>query len=88
MTTDDLPQTAESTLSDGSDTPADSNLVRKLVIGAAGGTVTAAGLVMLVTPGPGIIVSLAGLGILGSEFPAAKRALERLRNYRRTEEPK
>lgn len=87
MTSDELSQQAGSA-PEATDGAAESNLIRKVVIGAAGGTVTAAGLVMLVTPGPGILVSLAGLGILGSEFPAAKRALERLKNYRRTEEPK
>ncbi len=55
------------------------SLVRKLVVGAIGGTVVAAGVVMLVTPGPGIVAILAGLGILASEFAAARRILNRLR---------
>jgi len=54
-------------------------IIRKAGIGALGGLVIAAGLVMLVTPGPGILVTLAGLGILGREFPAARRQLRRLR---------
>jgi hypothetical protein len=57
----------------------DSGVGRKIVVGAAGTVVTAAGVVMLVTPGPGILVTLAGLGILGSEFPAARRLLDTVR---------
>ncbi len=54
-------------------------VARKVAVGVTGGTVTAAGVVMLVTPGPGIVAILAGLGILSSEFPAARRTLNRLR---------
>jgi uncharacterized protein (TIGR02611 family) len=56
-----------------------SGLVRKVGVAVAGGTVTAAGVVMLVTPGPGIIAILGGLGILSTEFKTARRALNRLR---------
>ena len=54
-------------------------VLRKVGIGAVGGVVIAAGIVMLVTPGPGVIVTLAGLAILGREFPSARRRLARLR---------
>ncbi len=56
-------------------------IIRKAGIGALGGMITAVGLVMLVTPGPGILLTLAGLGILGREFPAAQRQLRRLRDF-------
>ena len=56
-----------------------SDTARKVVVGSVGGAVTAAGLVMLVTPGPGILVSLAGLGILAREFQTAERQLQRLK---------
>ena len=56
-----------------------SNPVRKVAVAVVGTTVTAAGVVMLVTPGPGILGIIAGLGILGSEFPAARRPLDKLR---------
>lgn len=62
--------------------PRESSMARKIAVGTAGGVVTAAGLVMLVTPGPGILVTLSGLGILSSEFPAARRALDRIRRRR------
>ena len=45
---------------------------------AAGFLVLAAGLVMLVTPGPGIPVIILGLGMLALEFAWAERWLERL----------
>jgi hypothetical protein len=55
--------------------------VRKVAVGAVGGVVTAGGLVMLVTPGPGALVTLAGLAILGREFPAARRVVDRVRGW-------
>ena len=44
----------------------------------AGFVVLAAGVVMLVTPGPGIPVIILGLGMLALEFAWAERWLERL----------
>jgi uncharacterized protein (TIGR02611 family) len=35
--------------------------------------ITAAGLVLLVTPGPGLLLIVAGLGILATEFAWARR---------------
>ncbi len=58
-------------------------IIRKAGVGALGGVVIAAGLVMLVTPGPGVLVTLAGLAILGREFPSARRHLRRLREFAR-----
>ena len=60
--------------------------VRKVAVGAVGGIVTAGGLVMLVTPGPGALVTLAGLAILGREFPAARRVIDRVRSWGSREE--
>ena len=54
-------------------------LGRKVVIAAAGGVVTIAGIVMLVTPGPGIITIILGLSLLGREFPTVRRLVTRLR---------
>lgn len=54
-------------------------LVRKIVKGVVGGVIVLAGIVMLVTPGPGIITILIGLGILATEFHFARRLLNRLR---------
>lgn len=51
------------------------NVVVRLVIIAFGSLVTLAGLAMLVLPGPGIVVVIAGLGILASEVTWAERLL-------------
>jgi uncharacterized protein (TIGR02611 family) len=45
-----------------------------LIVGAA---ITAAGLVLLVTPGPGLLLLVAGLGILATEFAWARRLRDR-----------
>lgn len=46
--------------------------VRRFVVGAVGGSVVLAGLLLLVLPGPGIPLLLAGLGILSLEFAIAR----------------
>lgn len=45
----------------------------RIAVLVVGLTVTAAGLVMIVTPGPGLILLVAGLGILATEFAWARR---------------
>lgn len=57
-----------------------SGLIRKTGVAVAGGAVTAAGIVMLVAPGPGIITVAVGLGILGTEFKAPHRFLNRIKD--------
>ena len=47
--------------------------VRWLVAAAAGGALVAAGLVLMILPGPGIPLLLLGLLVLGSEFAWARR---------------
>ena len=46
--------------------------VRRAVIGAVGGSMAAAGILLLVLPGPGIPLLLAGLGVLSLEFAIAQ----------------
>ena len=46
----------------------------KIIIGF---TVILFGLIMLVTPGPGIVAILMGLAILGTEFVWARRLMKR-----------
>ncbi|GGV08451.1 hypothetical protein GCM10010182_29800 [Actinomadura cremea] len=58
--------------------------VRKIAVAVAGTVVIAAGIVMLVIPGPGVVVILAGIGLLGTEFPAAKRVSDRAYGYVKT----
>lgn len=54
------------------------NRIYRAVFAVAGFLVLAAGIVMLVTPGPGIPVIILGLGMLALEFAWAERWLERL----------
>ena len=44
------------------------HLIWRIFIGIIGGGITVAGGVALIGPGPGILVVLAGLGILATEF--------------------
>ena len=43
-------------------------IVWRIIIGLIGGGITVAGGVALIGPGPGILIVLAGLGILATEF--------------------
>lgn len=52
---------------------------RRLIILVVGTTVLVLGLIMLVTPGPGLVVIPIGLGILSLEFAWARRLLQRVR---------
>lgn len=49
----------------------------RLSVAAVGFTVLAVGVVMLVTPGPGLLVIIAGLAILAHEFAWAAVALDK-----------
>jgi uncharacterized protein (TIGR02611 family) len=53
----------------------------RVIIGIVGGAVTALGAIALVGPGPGILIVLAGLGILATEFAWAARVMVRTRTY-------
>jgi len=55
------------------------NIIIRLAVIVVGGVVFLAGLMMIVFPGPGIIVSLVGLGILAREFTWAERLMRTLR---------
>jgi tellurite resistance protein TerC len=54
-------------------------LARRITIAVIGGTVILAGVIMLVTPGPALIVIPTGLAILALEFAWAKHWLARLK---------
>jgi len=49
----------------------------RLSVAALGFTVLAVGVVLLVTPGPGLLVIIAGLAILAHEFAWAATALDK-----------
>jgi uncharacterized protein (TIGR02611 family) len=54
--------------------------VRRVFLIIAGFTLLLAGVVMLVTPGPGIPVILLGLGLLAAEFVWARRLMDRIKH--------
>ncbi len=56
------------------ETPA-GRLFWRVIIGVIGGGVTVFGTLLLVIPGPGVLVLLAGLGILATEFAWAGRIM-------------
>lgn len=54
-------------------------LARRIAIGLIGGTTVLIGIVMLVTPGPALVVIPIGLAILAVEFAWARHWLQRLK---------
>lgn len=56
---------------------------KRIAITVIGSTVVLIGVVMIVTPGPAILVIPAGLGILAIEFAWARRWLRRIKAYTR-----
>ena len=54
--------------------------VRRVFRIVAGFTLLAAGVVMIVTPGPGWLVILLGLSLLAAEFIWARRLMERMKH--------
>lgn len=52
---------------------------KRIVIAIVGGTMVLLGIVMIVTPGPGLLGIAVGLAILGAEFTWARMWLKRLR---------
>jgi tellurite resistance protein TerC len=53
---------------------------RRVVVGVVGATVVAVGALLLVLPGPAMLVIPIGLAILAIEFQWARRWLRRIRN--------
>lgn len=54
-------------------------MLRRIVIGVVGVSVVLVGVIMLITPGPAIVVIPAGLAILSLEFAFARRILKRFK---------
>ena len=59
-------------------------LIWRIFIGVLGGTITVLGAIALVAPGPGVLILLAGLGILASEFAWASRAMNKTKSIAQT----
>jgi tellurite resistance protein TerC len=54
-------------------------LARRIVIAVMGGTILLGGIIMLVTPGPGVAVIVLGLAVLAIEFAWAKLWLDKVK---------
>jgi uncharacterized protein (TIGR02611 family) len=55
-------------------------LARRVVIAVIGGTILLGGIIMLITPGPGLLIILLGLAILAVEFAWARHWLKKVRH--------
>ena len=53
--------------------------VKRVATGIAGGTMVAAGVAMLVLPGPGLLTIALGLALLATEFAWAEGLLKKAR---------
>lgn len=53
---------------------------RRLIVGVVGGTVVLIGIIMIVTPGPAVVVIPLGLGILATEFIWARTLLQHVKD--------
>jgi hypothetical protein len=56
-------------------------VAKKIVVASLGGSVILIGVLMIVTPGPAVVVIPAGLAILAVEFEWARRWLRRIKAY-------
>lgn len=54
--------------------------VKRVLVAASGAVLLVVGVVLLVLPGPGLLLVLAGLLVLASEFPALERYVEPVRS--------
>lgn len=56
------------------------NQVKRVTLAIVGGLLVLIGIALLVLPGPGLLVVLAGLLVLASEFPALERYVDPVRD--------
>ncbi|MDP8987482.1 MAG: PGPGW domain-containing protein [Actinomycetota bacterium] len=57
--------------------------VRRVAVALVGGTLILVGVALLVLPGPGMVVIVAGFAVLASEFPWARSGLAAARRRAR-----
>lgn len=55
-------------------------IARRVAVSIVGGTILLLGLVMVVTPGPAVVMIPVGLAVLGLEFAWARAWLKRVRH--------
>ena len=54
---------------------------KRIVVVLVGAALLLAGLVMLVTPGPGLLLIIAGFAVLATEFVWAERMLDKAKSH-------
>lgn len=54
--------------------------IKRIAIAVLGFTIILIGILLIVTPGPAVLVIPAGLGVLGTEFMWAKKLHEKLKS--------
>ncbi len=54
--------------------------IKRIAIAVAGFTIIIIGILLIVTPGPAVLVIPAGLGVLGTEFMWAKKLHEKIKS--------
>lgn len=64
--------------------PAMTRHARRATVAVVGGSTVAAGVLLLALPGPGTLVIIAGLSILGREFPRARHAADKGKGMAKT----
>ena len=60
------------------------SVVWRVFIGVIGGLITIIGTIFLFAPGPGLLVLLAGLGILATEYAWAANAIRKTKSIAQT----
>ncbi|MEY4009956.1 MAG: putative transrane protein [Actinomycetota bacterium] len=63
------------------ETPSRPHVLTRAVRIAGGTATTLTGVALLVLPGPGIVLIVAGLGILGKDIPMAARLQQRMMTH-------
>jgi uncharacterized protein (TIGR02611 family) len=56
------------------------SLARRLVVAVVGVAIVLVGVILLFIPGPGTVVIIAGLAVLGSEFERPRALVESMRH--------
>jgi uncharacterized protein (TIGR02611 family) len=56
-------------------------VVRRIVVAVVGSLLVCVGAALLVLPGPGVLVILAGVAVLSLEFEWAERLVDRARGF-------
>jgi len=59
------------------------SLLRRMIVAVLGVVIVVIGIVLLFIPGPGTVVIIAGLAVLGSEFERPRRWVQSLRERAR-----